>query len=268
MPNTPNPLLSMANAIDHKDNQQQRPSASFVETALPGFKQALNARRAIRDYDGKAIPEEVMRDCLHDAILAPSSSNLQTYQLYWIRDTDKKEAVAKACLSQPAATNAGELVVVVARGDLWQINLKKLLNIMTHDGTKPLAAPIEDYYNRIVPLLMRNDVFGLNNLMRRIIYWYKGRSEPITRTPVNKGDHRIYAHVQASLAAQTLLLSLAAHGYESCPIGGMDKLAIQKILKLPPQAEVSMVIAAGRGKPEGLYGPRMRLPERDLIKEV
>ena len=268
MPNTPNPLLSMANAIDHNNDQQVRPNASFTETALPGFKQALRARRAIREYDGKAIPEEVMRDCLHDATLAPSSSNLQTYELYWIRDSVKKEAIAKACLGQLAATTAGELVVVVARGDLWEINLNKLLNIMTHEGTKPLDAPIEDYYNRIVPLLMRNDIFGFNNLMRRIIYWYKGRHEPIIRTPVNKGDHRIYAHVQASLAAQTLLLSLAAHGYESCPIGGMDNLTIRQILKLPPHAEVSMVIAAGRGKPEGLYGPRVRLPEQDLIKEV
>jgi nitroreductase len=268
MPNTPNPLLDMTATVVHDDSGQERPDATFVKTALPGFKQTLNARRAIREYDGKAIPEEIMRDCLHDAILAPSSSNLQTYELYWVRDIEKKEAVTRACLSQPAATTAGELVVVVARGDLWQINLKKLVNIMTHDGIKPLAAPVEDYYNRIIPLLMRNDVFGLSNLIRRIIYWYKGRREPIIRTPVNKGDHRIYAHVQASLAAQTLLLSFAAHGYESCPIGGMDNLTIRKILKLPPKAEVSMVIAAGRGKPEGLYGPRVRLPEQDLIKEV
>lgn len=268
MPNTPNPLLGMTGAIDHDTFQQERPKESFLETVLPGFKQALNARRAIREYDGKEIPEEVMRDCLRDAILAPSSSNLQTYQLYWVRDYDKKEAVAKACLGQPAATTAGELVVVVARGDLWEANLKKLLNIMTHDGTKPLAAPIEDYYSRIVPLLMRNDLFGFNNIMRRVIYWYKGLREPIIRTPVNQGDHRIYAHIQASLAAQTLLLSLSAHGYESCPIGGMDKFAIQKILGLPPKAEVSMVIAAGRGKAEGLYGQRIRLPDQYLIKEV
>ena len=268
MPNTPNPLLGMTAAIDHNDDQQERPNASFVETALPGFKQALNARRAIREYDGKAIPEEIMKDCLHDAILAPSSSNLQTYQLYWIRDTGKKEAIAKACLGQPAATTADELVVVVARGDLWEVNLKKLVDIMTENDNKPLAAPIEDYYHRIIPLLMKNDVFGFSNIIRRVVYWYKGRHEPFMRTPVNQGDHRIYSHIQASLAAQTLLLSLSAHGFESCPIGGMDKLRIQKILNLPPQAEVSMVIAAGLGKPEGLYGSRVRLPDQDLIKEV
>ena len=90
MPNTPNPLAAMTDAISHEEYDQIRPDNSFIETALPGFKQALNARRAIREYDGNPVPEEIMRDCLRDAILAPSSSNLQTYQLYWVRNTVKK----------------------------------------------------------------------------------------------------------------------------------------------------------------------------------
>lgn len=268
MPKTPNPLFKMSHVVSHDDSQAERPGTSFVETALPGFKQALTARRSIREYDGKPVPEEVMRDCLRDAILAPSSSNLQTYELYWARDPGKKQAIAKACLGQPVATTAGELVVVVARTDLWKDHLEKLVDIMTRGGTKPLPGPVRDYYDKIVPMVMRNDAFGFNNLMRRLIYCYKGRHEPFMRTPVNRGDHRIYGHVQSSLVAQTLLLSLAAHGYESCPIGGMDNVRIRKILDLPALAEVSMVIAAGCGKPEGLYGPRVRLSDQELIKEV
>lgn len=49
MPNTPNPLLNMTDAIDHDRIQQERPDNSFVKTALPGFKQTLQARRAIRE---------------------------------------------------------------------------------------------------------------------------------------------------------------------------------------------------------------------------
>lgn len=48
----------------------------------------------------------------------------------------------------------------------------------------------------------------------------------------------------------------------------MDALRIRKVLDLPGQAEVSMVIAAGCGKSEGLYGTRVRLPSQELIKEV
>ena len=49
MPNTPNPLTKMTSAITHDIGQEDRPVESFVETALPGFKQAPIGRRAIRE---------------------------------------------------------------------------------------------------------------------------------------------------------------------------------------------------------------------------
>lgn len=267
MPITPDPLLDMAMAVNH-DDQQIRPDETFLQTALPGFKQALQARRSMRVFDGKPIPEDTMRDCLADAILAPSSSNLETYEFYWVRDPEKKQALTLACLGQPAVKTAGELIVAVARTDLWDINRKKLIELMTKGGRNPLAEPVSDYYNQIVPMLMKNDRFGIRNVIRRLLFWYKSRHQAFIRTPVNQGDHRIYGHIQAALAAQTLMLSIAAHGYESCAIGGMDCVRIAKILELPDKAEITFLIAAGRGKAEGLYGPRIRLAFDDLIREI
>ncbi|MCG2633803.1 MAG: nitroreductase family protein [Gammaproteobacteria bacterium] len=268
MSNTPNPLAEMTDGAATVGKQPDRPNPSFEQSALPGFKKALLGRRSIRGFDGQPLPEQTMRDCLRDATLAPSSSNLQTYELYWVRDPANKSAVTAACMGQPAATTAGDLIVVVARGDLWQVNRDKLVDLMTQGGTTPLPDPLAEYYQKIVPMTLKSDALGFNNLVRRFIFWRKGRNNAFVRTPVTKGDHQVYAHTQAALAAQTLMLSLAAHGYESCPIGGMDADRISAILALPKQAEVSMVIAAGRGTPEGLYGPRLRLPESDLIKEV
>jgi nitroreductase len=268
MSKSSNPLHDMTDAMRSAIGEQPRPDKSFPEKVLPAFKQVLHSRRAMREFDGQPVPEAVMRDCLQDAMLAPSSSNLQTWQLYWVRDEEKRASVAKACLGQPAALTAGELVVVVARGDLWDRNRKKLIDIMTRGGSVALPGPAADYYNRIVPMLLRNDRLGFNNLIRRIVFWYKSWREPTMRTPVNRADHRIYAHMQAALAAQTLMLSITAHGYDSCPIGGMDCEWIRKALALPSTAEVSLVVAVGNGKPEGLYGPRTRLPVDDLVKEV
>ena len=268
MPMSSNPLRDMSEAVSHADSTQTRPNESFTETALPGFKRTLQSRRSIREFDGNPIPESVMLDCLRDAVLAPTSSNLQSYELYWVRDPSKKKQIARACLGQPVADTAGEFVVVVARHDRWRANLDRLLSIMTHDGTVPLPEPVSDYYTRIVPMLMKTDPLGLNNLIRRCIFWFRGRREPCIRGPVSRADHRIYGHVQATFAAQTLLLSIAAHGYESCPIGGMDRLRIAEVLDLPKPAEVSLVIAAGTGTPQGLYGRRIRLPQQELVKTV
>ena len=267
MPGTPNPLIEMAELKSSVVTQDERPNSSFLTSALPGFKKAVLGRRAIRIFDGVPIPADVMKDCLRDAILAPSSSNLQSYELYWTQDTDKKTELAGYCLGQPAATTAGDLIVVVSRVDLWTSHLDKLLDIMTDSGAKPLAGPIQDYYEKIVPTLMRTNRFGFQNLLRRFVLWYKSRSEPMVNGPVRRADHRVYGHIQASLAAENLMLSLAAHGYESCPMGGIDKRAISKLLGLPSSAEVTMVIAAGTGKPEGLFSSRVRLPFSDLVKQ-
>lgn len=109
---------------------------------------------------------------------------------------------------------------------------------------------------------------GFNNLKRRLMFWYKSRSEPMVNGPVRRSDHRVYGHIQSSLAAENLMLSLAAHGYESCPMGGIDKRGIGKLLGIPSTAEVTMVIGAGTGAPQGLFSARVRLPISDLVQEI
>ena len=267
MPGTPNPLSEMTELKGKVISKDERPNPSFLKSALPGFKKTVQGRRAIRIFDEQPIPVDVMRDCLRDAVLAPSSSNLQTYELYWTQDRQKKKELAQYCLDQPAATTAGDMIVVVSRVDLWKSHLDKLVAMMTADGTRPLEGSLKEYYEKTVPMLLRTDRLGIHNLLRRFILGYKRQSGPMVNGPVRRSDHRVYGHVQATLAAENLMLSLAAHGYESCPMGGIDKKSIGRLLGLPTSAEVTMVIAAGTGKPEGLFSPRTRLPFDDLVKE-
>lgn len=243
------------------------PSREFAASHLESFQKVLKARRSIRIYTGDPVPEAVMREVLKEATLAPSSSNLQTYELYWVRDPKRKKDLAEACLGQPAATTAGELIVVAARSDLWQANLKKLLNVMTA-GDRKLPPSVEFYYKTLIPKIMTRGPLGLMDALRRISFFVTGLKKPTVRTPVNYADHRIFGHTQAALAAQTLMLSLTAHGYDTCPMGGFDAVRVKKVLNLPAKAEVTMVISAGTRKPEGLYGPQVRLHDDDLIKEI
>lgn len=265
---TPNPLSEMSKLKNIVVTKDERPNPSFVTSALPGFKKAVQGRRAIRKFDGEPIPKEVMLDCFRDAILAPSSSNLQCYEIYWVRDGQKKKIMSGLCLNQPGVMTAGEVIVIASRVDLWKSHLEKMTDIMTDNGKKPLKGPVREYYENIVPMLMKTDRWGLHNLKRRLMFWYKGKSEPTVNGPVTRADHRVYGVTQAALAAENLMLSLAAHGYESCPMGGIEKRGIGKLLGLPSTAEVTLVIGAGTGTPEGLLSPRARLPFGDLVKEV
>jgi len=78
----------------------------------------------------------------------------------------------------------------------------------------------------------------------------------------------VVAHKSAALAAQNFMISMAAVGYDTCPMEGSDTLRIKKILKLPRGAEINMVIGCGIRKPEGVYGKRFRVPFEEVYFKV
>jgi nitroreductase len=75
-------------------------------------------------------------------------------------------------------------------------------------------------------------------------------------------------HKSAALAAQTFMLSMTAEGYDTCPMEGFDSKRIKRFLGLPRGAEINMVVSCGPGRPEGIYGARLRVPEREVVFEL
>ena len=70
------------------------------------------------------------------------------------------------------------------------------------------------------------------------------------------------------LACENLMLAFRARGWDTCPLEGLDSRRVRKLLALPGDASVVMVIAAGKRAPQGVYGPRLRFDRALFIKEV
>lgn len=124
-----------------------------------------------------------------------------------------------------------------------------------------------DYYRKLMPFVYRYDRLGLNTLLRTIIVFFMGCNKPFLKIR-NHGDQRVMTHKSAALAAQTFMLSLATEGYYTCSMEGFDAYLVKKALKLPHLAEITMIIACGIGKPEGIYSARLRVPNEEVIFEV
>lgn len=85
------------------------------------LEEALNYRRAVRVFDkNKPLDPEKVKHCLELASLAPSSSNMQLWEFFQITRPELIARVAGACLGQPAAATASEIVVFVTRQDLYR----------------------------------------------------------------------------------------------------------------------------------------------------
>ncbi len=241
----------------------------FTEEAL-AFQKLVESRRSIRLFEKTPVPEAVVQNCLDLALLAPNSSNLQPWEFHWVRTVEKREALVKACLSQAAAATAAELIVCVARTNTWRRGSADMIAQMkTHaaTGTRiPKAAT--SYYNKIVPFAYTQGPFGILGFFKKILFTLVGLKQPMMREPASRSDMKIWATKSTALACENLMLAFRAHGFDTCPMEGMDSTRVKRLLKLPSDALVPMVLAIGVRRPEGITLPRIRGERSWFVKVV
>lgn len=236
--------------------------------------EAISYRRSVRVYKDESIDSKKVKQCLVNASLAPTSSNLQLWEFYNITDKETLGKMAKACLNQSAAKTAQQLVVVVARKDLWRkrakANIAFLNKMYDKEGLsdrdlkrKKMAS---DYYSKLIPTLYI-DFLGILGFVKYIISQIIGVFKPTYRQ-TRLSDMRIVAQKSAGLAAENFMISMAAIGYDTCPMEGSDTLRVKRILKLPRGAEITMVIGCGIRDDKGIYGPRFRVPFDEVYYEI
>jgi len=244
-------------------------SNTYIEQAIDidkeEFIKVVENRRSVRVYNDSKVNESDMLQCLELSLLSANSSNLQPWEFYWVKEPNKKKKLIDYCLGQPAATTAQELVVCVARPDTWRLNTQIMLDMFKD---KELPESVSTYYNKIVPLAYNQGFLGIFGLIKKISTFFIGLRKPIPREPVSINDMKIWAHKSTALACQTLMLSLRAFGYDSCPMEGIDSFRIKKLLKLPKKAQICMVISAGKRATNGVYGKRFRLNKDRFIKII
>jgi nitroreductase len=236
--------------------------------------EAIHYRRSTRVYKAEAINKQKVKHCLKNAALAPTSSNLQLWEFYHITDKATLKQLAEACFNQSAAKTAQQLVVIVARKDLWRKRAKANIEFLNKVYNKPNLSERDlkrkkmatDYYKKLIPTLYI-DFFGILGFIKYIVFQIVGLFKSIYRQ-TRLSDMRIVAHKSAGLAAQNFMTSMAAIGYDTCPMEGSDTLRVKQILKLPRGAEINMVISCGIRDDKGIYGPRFRIPFEEVYVEV
>lgn len=232
--------------------------------------EAIAYRRSTRVYKAIDIDTEKVKQCLYNASLAPTSSNLQLWEFYHITKKETLKQIAKACFNQSAAKTANQLVVIVTRKDLWKKRAGANIDFINKAYNKPDLSEKElkrkkmaiNYYKKIMPTIYF-DFFGILGFLKFLVFQIVGIFKPIYRQ-TRLSDMRIVAHKSAGLAAQNFMTSMAAIGYDTCPMEGSDTLRVKRILDLPRGAEINMVISCGIREESGIYGPRFRIPFEEV----
>ncbi|WP_455264064.1 nitroreductase family protein [Porphyromonas sp.] len=98
------------------------------------LRETLQHRRAIRYYDPeKPLDSARVEECLRQATLAPTSSNMQLYRCYHITDPTVIAALTPACLGQSTISTAKEVVVFAITPSRWRERVDYLFPRIVED---------------------------------------------------------------------------------------------------------------------------------------
>jgi nitroreductase len=231
--------------------------------------EAIQYRRSVRVFKNEAINENKVKECIRLATLAPTSSNMQLWEFHHVLSSEILEQLTAASFYQNAAKTAKQMVVVVARKDLWKKRIQSNITFLKSKyGSKPESEYTNrekfslNYYEKIVPKLYF-DFIGILGGIKFIYFKIIGLFKPVYRE-ARRSDMRIVAQKSTALASQNFMISMAAINYDTCPMEGFDSSRVKKILNLPSSVEINMIIACGIREENGVYGERFRIPFEEV----
>ncbi|MCQ4241539.1 nitroreductase family protein [Stutzerimonas stutzeri] len=175
------------------------------------IEEAIQSRRAVKAYDSSfQLSREEKDDLLRLALLAPSAFNLQHVRMLEVVDPALRAQIREVGWNQAQMTDASMLVVFCAQVDSWEKNARRVWEGTPAEVQDYMAGAIDNYY-RDKPQVQRDETMRSCGLM-----------------------------------AQTLMLAARGKGLDSCPMDGFDFEAVGKLIGLPENHVIAMMVAVGK----------------------
>ena len=192
---------------------------------------AISERRSVKHFDPEAkMPAEDFEKIIDAVRLSPSSYNIQHWRFLRVTDPAIREQLTAAAWGQHQVKDAAELVLICADMQAWSDRPERYWVDATAEVRDTLLPMLDGFY-RGKPELQRDEAIR-----------------------------------SSGLCAQTLMLAAKGLGYDSCPMIGFDPEQVAKIINLPDNYLVGMMIPMGKAlKPANPRGGL--LPLNDILFE-
>jgi nitroreductase len=192
---------------------------------------AIQERRAEKIFDPAfVISDEEVNELLQKALLSPTAFNLQNWRIVRVKDPALRQKIREVAWNQDKVTDASLLFVLCADLNAW-----------SKEPARYWAGAPQMYQDMLIPAI---DVYY--------------RDKPQVQ--------RDEAMRSCGLLAMSIMLLAQEQGWHSCPMDGFDFDAVGKLINLPDDHVVSMMIAVGSRSQESF--PRTgKLPLAEVFIE-
>lgn len=172
---------------------------------------AIYERRSIKHFDGEvSMVEADLVELIRRAMLAPTSFNLQHWRFVRITDRALREQLRRVSFDQPKVTEASELLVLAGDTKAWEKEPSQYWRNTDPDTGTHIVQVLDDFYRG------------------------------------NEGLQRDEVIRSCAFAAQNIMLSAGELGYGCCPMIGFDPEAVARLIQLPEDHIVVMLLAIGK----------------------
>ena len=189
--------------------------------------EAVSTRRAIKKFDpSHKMSSDDVKKLMEHVILSPTSYNQQNWRFVYVTDQDVKEKISEAARGQ-AQPRDGSLVVVLC-GDMTAWKTEPLRYWKNHPTEKQelVKASLERKYST---------------------------------DPQAQRDEAIRS---CGMAAQTIMLAAKDMGLDSCPMVGFEYDEMAKVINLPENHLIVMMVVVGKKAADALpRGGQLSLSE-------
>ncbi|OAD40792.1 nitroreductase family protein [Polaribacter atrinae] len=173
----------------------------------------LNWRYAVKAMNGEKVSEDKIERILEAARLSPTSSGLQPFEIYVIKNQDIKEKIKSVAWNQSVITDCSHLLVFAA----WDTYTVDRINYMFD---------------------LTNEIRGFKNEG-----WEDYRQMLLGMYPQKDAEENFnHAAKQAYIAFANAITAAAYEGVDATPLEGFDANAVDEILGLREKGLRSAVL--------------------------
>jgi len=177
------------------------------------IKEAIINRRSIKHFDTEhQMTDAEIQDLMSHVILSPTAFNIQHWRFVNVSDSEKRQQIQDASWGQAQVTEASVLLVLCADLNAWEKQPERYWRDAPQEVQDFLLPAIADYYTN----------------------HHQAQRDECLRS--------------SSIAAMSIMLMAKEMGYDSCPMDGFDFDKVAKIINLPHDHIVTMMVVIGKKK--------------------
>jgi nitroreductase len=172
---------------------------------------AIEQRRSVKAYDAShRMTDNEVNKLISATMLSPTAFNLQHWRWVQVTDMALREKIKAVAWGQSQITDASALFVLCADVQAWQKDVSRYWENAPEDVREFMVGAIDQYY--------------------------RGREQVQRDEAMRSGG----------IIAQTMMLAAKGMGYDTCPIDGFDFDAVAKLINLPEDHLIVMMVVVGK----------------------